>query len=413
MRKGSAFIGLLVVGLLIAAGGVATMKLRQRKPDAPAGAMPEPTEAAEFVAAREMPWQPTADLVGTVFAMRSVMVRNELAGVVRQVGFQSGDTVEAGQVILVQDDSTDRADLEAAKAAVRVAEANITQSDTQIKLADVELGRLAEVQSRAVAEVDLDRARSKADSARADRGRWMAEADQARARVAQVEARLAKLTIKSPFKAHAGMRTVHEGQFLKEGTDVVELQELTDRIYLDFAIPQQYAPRVKEGMTVMANAELLGPDPVAIKVVAVDATVNYDTRNIRLRGIVDNPRGILVPGMAVQVRVPIEEPKTYVVIPSMAVRRAAYANSVFVVTPEADGQTYRAHQRFVTLAQTVGENVIVLDGLKAGEQVAAAGSFKLREGVKVQMAPPGGAAPKGASPGAPPAAPGDKPGSGT
>jgi membrane fusion protein (multidrug efflux system) len=206
--------------------------------------------------------------------------------------------------------------------------------------------------------------------------------------VAQVEARLAKLTIRAPFRARAGMRTVHEGQFLKEGTDVVELQELTSSIYLDFAIPQQYAPRVKEGVTVMATAEMLGPDPVQIKVVAVDATVNYDTRNLRIRSIVENPRGVLVPGMSVQVRVPIEEPRTYVVVPNLAVRRAAYANFVFTVAPDKDGQTLRAHQRFVTLGQTIGEDVIVLEGLKPGERIAGAGSFKLREGAKVMPGSP-------------------------
>ncbi len=408
MRRASVVtLIIVIVGLLVAAGVVATIKLRQHKPDAPAGAPFEPSEAAEFMDAREVQWQPTADLVGTVFAMRSVTVRNELAGVVRSVGFQSGDTVAEGQILLRQDENADRADLEAAKAAVRVAEANIVQVDTQIKLADAELGRMSDVQSRAISQMDIDRARTKADSARADRIRWLAEVDQAKARVAQVEARLAKLTMSAPFRARAGMRTVHEGQFLKEGVDVVDLQELTDQIYLDFAIPQQYAPRVKEGAIVMATGELLGPAPVAIKVVAVDATVSNDTRNLRVRSVVDNPRGSLVPGMSVQVRVPIDEPMPCVVVPSMAVRRAAYANSVFVITPDPDGQTLRAHQRFVTLGQTLGENVIVLTGLKAGERVAAAGSFKLREGVKVISGPPGGPA-GGAAGEAAPVAPASK-----
>jgi membrane fusion protein (multidrug efflux system) len=399
MRRASVVVTvLLVVVSLAAAGGIAAIKFRRHKAEAPAAPAFELSEAAAFVEAREVPWQPTADLVGTVFAMRAVTVRNELPGVVRLVGFQSGDVVEEGQVLLRQDETTDRADLEAAKAAVRVAGANITQVDTQVKLAEVELGRLTSVQSRAIAEVEVDRARAKLDSAKSDRGRWVAEEDQANAHVNQVEARLAKLTIKAPFRARAGMRTVHEGQFLKEGVDVVDLQELTDDIYLDFAIPQQYAPRVKEGTTVMATAGLLGPDPVMIKVVAVDAVVNNDTRNLRVRSIVGNPRGALVPGMSVQVRVPIDEPKSYVVVPNMAVRRAAYANSVFVIEPDKDGKTVRAHQRFVTLGQSIGDDVIVVQGLKAGERVAAAGSFKLHDGVKVMAEPtgnPGGAAEAG------------------
>ena len=153
----------LFVALLVAGGVVAKIKHGQHTTDAPGGAPFEPSEAAELVEAREVPWQATADLVGTVFAMRSVTVRNELAGVVRSVGFQSGGTVKEGQILLRQDETADRADLEAARAAVRIAEANIVQVDTQIKLADVELGRMNEVQSRAVAQMDVDRARTKAD----------------------------------------------------------------------------------------------------------------------------------------------------------------------------------------------------------------------------------------------------------
>lgn len=398
-----------VVGALVA-GAVATSRALQASQEPAAAPAFEPAESAEIVAAREISWQPTADLVGTAIAVRSVMVRNEIAGVVRYVGAESGDTVEQGQVLLRLDDTTERADLEAAKAAVRVAEANIAAAESQIRLAEQELDRFSGVQSRAVAQVEVDRARTKVDTARADRGRWLAEADQARARVAQVEARLAKLTIAAPFRARAGMRSVHEGQYLEEGATVVALQELTDTIYLDFAVPQEYAPRIRHGTTVMATGALLGPRPVAITVVAVDSIVNHDTRNIRVRAVVANPDGTLVPGMSVQVRVPIDQAKNVVAVPTTAVRRAAYGNSIFVAIADEAG-VLRAKQRFVTLGESVGEEIIVTQGLRAGERVAAAGSFKLRDGVRLLAAAP---APPGAQ-GAPaarsaPAAEGGKSG---
>lgn len=378
---------LVIAGLVVA--GWFVMK-RLRGPEAAAAAAPafEPAEAVNIIEAREVSWQPTADLVGTVIARRSVMVRAELGGVVRTVGFDSGSTVEEGQVILTQDDSMDRADLSAAEAMVRVAEANIRQTDSRIEFAELEVSRLtAAVQERAVVELELERARTDLAARRADRERWVAEMDQARARVAQIEARLAKLTIRAPFRARAGMRTVHEGQYLDEGNEVVALQELADTIYLDFAIPQEYAPRVTPGTAVMATGELLGPEPMRIEVSAVDAIVNNTTRNLRVRSIVDNRRGVLVPGMFVQIRVPIEAASQYVVIPDTAVRRAAYGSSVFVIAPDEEGKT-RARQRFVTLGRTLGEDVIVLEGLKVGERIAAAGSFKLRDGALVMAGPP-------------------------
>lgn len=391
MKRVWVAVGVLLVGGLFLGVGAFFVVRARRLAMTPPPAF-EPAEAAQLVTAKQISWQPTADLVGTVFAMRSVTVRNEIAGVVRSVGFQSGDAVEAGQVLIRQDDSTDRADLEAMQAAVRVAEANLAQADSQIGLAEAELKRLNEAPQQAVAAMDRDRARTKLDSARADRGRWDAEIDQARARVAQVEARIAKLTIKAPFKARAGIRTIDEGQYLAEGSNIVVLQEIADTVYLDFAIPQEYSQRVRPGTSVMATAPLLGDAPVKITVVAIDASVNLETRNLRVRAVVGNPGGVLAPGMFVQVRVPIDRPQTFVAVPSTAVRRAAYANSVFVVAPDETG-TLHAHQQFVTLGQTIGEDVIVLDGLEVGQQIAAAGSFKLRDGVKVLPPPPPGAEP--------------------
>ncbi|MCC6661871.1 MAG: efflux RND transporter periplasmic adaptor subunit [Phycisphaerales bacterium] len=397
MKKRGKVIAVFIVAVLIA-NALAVLAYMERRylfggsgPPVQAAVF-EPAEAVEIVDAHEESWQPTADLVGTVFPIRAVTVRNEVAGVVTFVGFQSGGVIEEGQVLLRLDDTTARADLAAMRAAVRVAEANVTQSESQVALAEAELGRLTGVESRAVAEMEVDRARTKLETAKADGGRWAAEVDQARAHVAQAEAHLAKLTIAAPFRSRAGMRTVNEGQYLAEGSEVVALQELTDTIYLDFAVPQEYASRVKVGTAVMASAPLLGPDPVKIEVVAVDAVVSLDTRNLRVRSIVDNPGGTLVPGMFVQVRVPIEAPRQVVVVPRMAVHRAAYGNSVFVIAPDDKGEA-RAHQRFVTLAETIGEDIVVAKGLSPGERVAGAGSFKLRDGAKVMMAPPGGAPP--------------------
>ncbi len=393
----SAVVALVVFGaVLLAAGGVALYRVRANDhggaPHGDAGAPAfEPPTAVEVVEAREVTWQPTADLVGTVIAIRSVTVRNELPGVVNAVGFDSGAVVEAGQTLLALDDSTDRADLAAAAANVRVSEAQVRSADSRIELAQLEVQRLkAAVAGRAVVELELDRAQTELATAQSERERWAAEVDQARARAAQVETRIAKMVIKAPFRARAGLRSVHEGQYLEEGATVVMLQELTDSVYLDFAIPQEYAPRVVAGTVVMATGELLGRVPVPIEVVASDAMVNFDTRNLRVRGVVANPGGVLVPGMSVQVRVPIEIPQQHVVVPSTAVRRAAYGSSVFVVAPDEYGTT-RAKQRFVTLGRTLDQDVIVLDGLKAGERIAAAGSFKLRDGALVMVGPPPGA----------------------
>lgn len=373
-------------GLALVGGGLAFVKYRALHPAA--GPAWEPADAVEVVAAREVSWQPTADLVGNVLSLRSVEVRTELAAKVREVRFESGSIVEQGQVLLTLDDTTEQADLAAADAAVRVAEANVVSADARVRLADAELRRMAQVARGGIAsEIELDRSRAELDRSVADRLRTLAEVDLAKARADQVRARLAKLTVVAPFRARVGLRRVHEGQYLAEGTSIVMLEEVSDKVYLDFAIPQDHVPRVQRGVVVMGSAPLLGPAPVRIEVVALDASVDFDTRNVRVRAVVENRADVLRPGMFIQLRVPTEEPRPYVVVPTTAVRRTSYADQVFVVLP-ATGEPpqRRAKQRFVKLGPTIGDDVIVLEGIAAGDEVASTGSFKLRDGGLVNPA---------------------------
>lgn len=378
------FLGIGVVG-----AGLAWFKYSSIKAAMAAGGGFEPAEAVQVVPVSEITWQPMADLVGTVLSLRSVRISNELAGAIKEIKFESGAIVEHGQVLVLLDDATDRADLAAAQAAVKVAEANVTVLDARMKLAESEVVRMeTAAKSNAVAAMEVDRTVSERDRIKADRARLLAEVDQAKAAVDQVQTRLDKKTIKAPFRGRTGIKTIHDGQYLVEGTPIVALEEVADRIYLDFAVPQEYLPRVVPGLRVMATGPLLGPEPVMIEVVAVDATVNNETRNMRVRGVVDNTAQRLRPGMFVQVRVPVEEPKPYVAIPATAVRRSSFSDQVFVIAPGESPDKLRAKQRFVKIGPAIGDNIIVLEGLKPGEQIAATGSFKLRDGALVMKAEP-------------------------
>lgn len=411
-----------LAGLFVVGGAVAFWKYRQITAPNPFAGMVPP----QFVTAADVktiPWQPRSRLVGTVVAVRNVALANEVVGVVSSVGFESGATVEPGQVLVTLSTETEKADLAAAQAALRLAESNIEVSQAEIKIAQssLDLARttLKRYESAAtassVAQSDLDRAKSEVERATAalDRAhsslaRSKAERDQAAARVSQIETVIAKKTLKAPFKARAGMRTVHPGQYLAEGTSIVSLTELTDDIYLDFAVPQEHAARVAPGMVVTAKSEMLGTDEAKMTVVSIDATVNPVTRNVRVRSSVPNPGYKLKPGMFIDVEVPTEAAKPYVVVPATAVRRASFGDHVFVLGPmdmskmppgpppppgaQQGPPPMTAHQRKVTLGANLGDSIIVLDGLKEGEKIAADGAFKLYEGAMVMEGPPPGAA---------------------
>lgn len=355
-------------------------------------------------------WQPTARLVGTVIAKRAITLSNEVTGVITEVGFKSGDTVDAGQVLIKLDTRTEQADLAAAEASERLATASIESAQADVRVAESNLSLARSNQKRftdaatsnSVSASDIDRVNADVAKATADLERQraavvkaQADKDQSHARVDQIKVTISKKTLTSPFRARVGIRTVDPGQLLPEGTSIVSLTELTDEIYLDFAVPQEYAARIVPGMVVMASSKLLGGDSIPITVEGLDATVNPGTRNVRIRSSVKNPDFRLRPGMAIEVVVPTDPPVQCVTIPTTAVRRAAYGDHVFVLVPdESQGHmpgAMIAKQRMVKLGADMGEKQVVESGLQAGEKIAGDGSFKLMDGGVVMQSPPPGA----------------------
>jgi membrane fusion protein (multidrug efflux system) len=401
----------ILLALLGVGGGLGYWKYSSIQKAMAAPPPPEPAEAIEITTVTSRPWIQTARLVGAVFATQSVVLSNEIAGVIKEITFESGSIVEQGQVLISLDSSTEEADLSAALASEQVSRANITFAEAEVRSAraavnfsESDVRRLSQaVESKAAAETTLDRARadleqSQAKVAQMTSGvaRAKSELEQAQAKVQQLRVAIEKKTLRAPFRARVGIRTVHRGQYLAENSKLVNLEGVADTAYLDFAVPQDEAWRVKPGQIVPATSKALGEGIVPLTVQAIDASVDPGTRNVRIRSIFANPGEKLRPGTFVDVEVPMAAPVERVIIPATAVRRSSYGDHVFVLTPGEKGEGLRAHQRFVKLGLTVGQEIIVEEGLKVGEQIASAGAFKLRENVLVMPAPAAGAAASGA-----------------
>ena len=387
MNRTSIVAASVIFGAILCTATVLTLWKRQAMAADASKVAHEPAMSVQVVAAREATWRPTADLVGTVLATQWVNLSNEVGGAIKDMTFESGAIVEKGQTLIQLDDSTEQANLATQEAMVRSLEASVNVMEARLHLADADMRRFIEAKKvNAAVEADLDKAGAILEEAKASKVRAIADVEEARTRVQEVRTLIAKKVIKAPFRGRVGLRNIHPGQYLKEGENVVMLQEVGDTIYLDFAVPQEYVARVKPGMTVMATSPVLGPEPVAIAVVAMDATVDNTTRNVRVRSIVDNKDDRLRPGMFIDIRVPSDLPSQVVVVPLTAVRRASYADHVFVIGPGKAPKELRATQRFIKLGPTIGNDVIVLEGLKVGEEIASTGSFKLREGTLVLKA---------------------------
>ena len=351
-------------GLIGAVAGIgfalaALKKSNMAEAAAEAAMMPEPMEAVIVQAAREVEHRRTTNAVGTVLALRSVMLKNELPGVVKRVDLTPGKIVEEGAELVVLDTTVEEAELKAQEA--------------QASLAEATLKRLTALDtSNATSKQDLDEAE--------------AERDVALAQMERTKAMIARNMIRAPFRARIGLSDLHPGQYLIEGVDLTTLQGVDEAVHVDFTVTQTVALGLK--------VEVIGADkeaPVSATIIALDSLIDRNTRNANIRAKVDDARKLPPPGASVQVRVPVGTVRQVVAVPVSALRRGPEGDHVFVIAADPQGQS-RAAMRLVKSGSVMGDEVIIESGLKVGEPVAASGSFKLREGVLVADA---GKAPQG------------------
>ena len=351
----------LALGVALAVWKVSSL----RASEAAAAHPPEPAEIVTAAAAVERPHGSSTTAIGTVRALRSVTLRNELPGTVRFVRLTPGRVVERGTVLVALDVSVEEAALRALRAQADLAETVLRRT-----------GALAA--EGAVSREELDRAQ--------------AERDVALAEIARTRAVIARKTIRAPFRARIGIADVHPGQYLSEGTELTTLQGVEDEAHVDFAVAQSVAGALRVGQRVDVAAAAAGEDvvPLAATVVAVDARVNPATRNATVRARVADGERMPGPGASVRVRVPTGPARSAVLVPVSALRKGPAGDHVFVLGADSTGAT-RAKLRAVHAGETIGDEVVIADGLRAGERVATSGSFKLREGALVQVKAPAAA----------------------
>ena len=212
-----------------------------------------------------------------------------------------------------------------------------------------------------------------------------AEQRQSDARVAEIRASIDRKTIRAPFSGILGLRKANLGQYLSGGDALVTLEALNP-IYVNFGVPQQAVGQMRVGRGVRVTTDDPAGGGFTGRITAIDSIVDETTRNVQVQATFDNPRATLRPGMFVQSEVGLGASRPVVSLPASAISYASYGDSVFIVADikRDDGQTYKGvRQQFVKLGGTRGDQIAIVSGIKAGDEVVTSGVFKLRNGVVV------------------------------
>ena len=347
-----------VVAVLLA--GLGFVKFRQIEAAVQAGGFQPPPEAVTSIVTQREVWPATMAVIGTTEAVHGVTVSADLPGTVARINFDSGKPVREGEILVELDTRQERAQLASLEA--------------QSELARVNFGRTQElVNAGVISRQEYDQATSQQKATEAN--------------VAEIRATIARKTIRAPFSGILGIRKVNLGQYLSAGTPIVSNQTLNP-IYVNFGVPQQEATKVKIGRSLRVTTEDVAGKVFAGNVTAIDSEVDQTTRNIQIQATLANPDGKLRPGMFVQVELPLGASRDVIALPASAINYAPYGDSVFVITDLKDpkGQTYRGvKQQFVKIQGARGDQVAVISGLNAGDEVVTSGVFKLRNGAAVQV----------------------------
>jgi membrane fusion protein, multidrug efflux system len=327
---------------------------------AKSGAFEPPPTAVTTDVAKESEWQPTLQSVGSVTAVNGVTISTDLAGIVRQIAFESGNKVRSGD-LLVRLDTTQE-------------EAQLHQSEAQRDFASVTLKRDKDlVEKHAISQSDYDNA--------------AAVFRQAQATVDQFDALIARKTLRAPFDGVTGIRQVNLGQYLKEGDMVVTLQAF-DPIYVNFSLPQQDLSKLAVGQPVALRVDAYEGQSFEGKITAINSLVDQTTRNIQVQATFANTDFRLRPGMFAKVSVIMTEKQNVVAIPATAIHYAPYGDSIFIVSQMKDpqGKEYKGvKEQFIKLGQSRGDMIAIVSGLKPGDEVVTSGVFRLKTGAHVNV----------------------------
>jgi membrane fusion protein (multidrug efflux system) len=326
--------------------------------------MPKPAPiTVSTTTAREQPWQPALNAVGTLRAVNGADLAMDAAGLVTAVKLKSGQDVQRGQLLLQLRDDDATAQLQQLQAAAQLSQLTFERARKQLA-------------GQAISQAAFDSA--------------AADLKAKKAAVAQQQVMVDKKQLRAPFAGRAGIITTSPGDYVSAGTTLVTLQQL-DPLFVDFHVPQGELGRLQVGQSVELTLDAYADRPFSGKLSAISPKVDTGTRNVEVEASVPNPDKALTPGMFAKLEVEVGSKQDRLTLPQAAIVYNPYGDTVYVVQP-SKGKDEQGHilpptvqQTFVTVGEARGDQVAILKGIKPGTEVVTSGQVKLKNDAQIKV----------------------------
>ena len=312
--------------------------------------------------------------VGSLRSRRGVVLRPEVSGRITQLNFTDGQRVRKGQVLVQFDDQLPLAQVAQSQAELSIAQANQKRNEELVA-------------QNFVSQRSLD------ESA--------ANLQVAQAKLSLAQATAARLRILAPFDGIVGIRLVNVGDYLKDGADIVNIEDI-DAIFVDFRLPERFQTKVKQGQIALLDIDALPGKKYTAQVQAIDPLIDANGRSVGIRACIDNRQLQLRPGMFARVNAVFGVRDNARVIPEEAIIPQGGKQFVLKLLPGPAGSSpaTRITKRVeVKVGLRSPGKVEILEGLDVGDTVVTAGQQRVqRDGSSVTLADlPGSGRPAGAA----------------
>jgi membrane fusion protein, multidrug efflux system len=344
----------VILLLLVIFGGIGSYKYAQISALASMSFERPPVTIAASVVSTET-WSDYLNAVGTIKAARGIRLTSEESGEIIRINFDSGDSVQSQQLMVVLNDKVEAARRESQQAT--------------LALAKLQFARNRELlEKKSVSRSDFDRSQADLERAYAD--------------LAETEAILANKRIRAPFAGTAGIRQIDLGDFVSPGTVLASLQDLSE-LEIDFTLPAQSAPLLEADQRIEVEVDAFPGQLFQARLAAIDSLVDVSTRNLQARAKILGGQGLL-PGMFAYLKIFPGSDKEAITVPETAISYSLHGNTIYRIDTEEDG-TLRAASIIVEVGETRNGRTDVLKGIEPGDRVVTAGQNKLYRGARVSV----------------------------
>ena len=296
--------------------------------------------------------------VGSLRSRQGVVLKPEVSGRITQLNFRDGDRVKKGQLLVQFDDQLPAAQVQQAQAELNIALANNKRNEDLVSQNFISRRTLDE--SAAAQQV-------------------------AEAKLALARATAARLKIIAPFDGLAGIRAVNVGDYLKDGADIVNIEDI-DAIFVDYRLPERFQTKIRRGQSSVIELDALPGRKFTATVLAIDPLIDANGRSVGVRACIDNRRLQLRPGMFARVNAVFGQRDNAQVIPEEAIVPQGGKQFVIKLVDGTEPNSRITQRVEVKLGLRTPGKVEVLEGLGAGDTVVTAGQQRVqRDGTAVRV----------------------------